>query len=82
MRRLTIQAASPQSARGFLNALTEFRAVPIKGDLGVTVQLRSDEEIISVLNALEEYVTQRAHGPAQIDLDGQRYTLHALPEGR
>ena len=37
---------------------------------------QSNKEILEALSALEACVCTRADGPAQLDVDGQRYTLH------
>jgi hypothetical protein len=79
MQTLTIAAASPESARALLEALSQFR-VELLGDdavgYEVTVKLGgSDREIVAVLNAIERYVTDRSSS-AQILLNGRSYVLH------
>jgi hypothetical protein len=81
MQTLTILASSPESARGMIEALSEFRAELVdEGErCEVVVQLGgSDGEIVQALNALERYVTNRGAGPARIELDGRDYTLHPV----
>jgi hypothetical protein len=77
---LTIQAASHESARSLLGALTEFEAELIEtldGRWEVVVNLgRGDREVVAVLNALEAHVTQRARGPARLELNGRSYVMH------
>jgi hypothetical protein len=34
---------------------------------------------VEVLNAIEDYVTQRAAGPARLAFNGHKYALHAVP---
>jgi hypothetical protein len=38
-----------------------------------------DQRIVDVLNAIEDYVTQRATGPARIAFNGHKCPLHAVP---
>ena len=81
MRAVTGEAKSLESARDLYNALFEYRpALTGSDDQGyrVTVELGSgsDRQIIAILDALEEHVRQRASGPARIELDGRRYTMH------
>jgi hypothetical protein len=82
MQTLRIEAASTASARAIIRALAEFQAELVEGADGrseVVVTLRGDQEIIRVLNALELYVTERSRGPAKIDLEGRKYTMHPHP---
>lgn len=80
MQTLTIKAKTLESAHGFLTGLAGFRAELQEAEDGsylVQIALgRSDREIIAVLNAIEEYVTNRAEGPAEVGLAGRSYTLH------
>jgi hypothetical protein len=84
MQTLTIAAASRESAFGFHAALSDFRTELIEkpdGPYEIKVVLgRSDREIIDVLNTIELYVTRRASGPAQIELSGHSYVLHAVQD--
>jgi len=76
---LRIRAATPQTGRAMLAALSGFRAELLESSEGceVVVDLgRGDEEIIGVLNALERYVTERADGPARVEVYGKSYVLH------
>jgi hypothetical protein len=83
MQTLRIEAASHASARALIRALAEFEAELVEGEDGrseVVVTLRGgDQQIIRVLNALEVYVTERSQGPAKIDLEGRKYTMHPQP---
>jgi hypothetical protein len=80
MESLVIHAASRESAEGFCSALSEFHAMLVEEENGrcqVEVPVdRSNKRILKALSALEAYVSARADGPARVDLDGQRYTLH------
>jgi hypothetical protein len=89
MRAITLEARTLESARDLYNALFEFRPALTGNDAQgyrVTVELGngSDRQILAILHALEEHVTDRASGPARIELDGRRYTMHPddpTPEG-
>ena len=79
METLTIQAASAESAHGMLAALSFFEAELVEtpdGRREVVVTLAGDDsEIVAVLNALERYVTERASGPARVELNGRAYVM-------
>jgi hypothetical protein len=80
MESLVIHAASRESAEAFCSALSEFDPRLVEGDDGrcqveVPVE-RSNKKILAALSALEAYVSTRAEGPARLDVQGQRYTLH------
>jgi hypothetical protein len=81
LRTLNIVAASPESARALINALSDFDAELIDGSDGgfeVTVRLGGDHtETIAVLNALSRFVTQRERS-ARVTLDGREYVM--LPD--
>jgi hypothetical protein len=83
MQTLTIEAVTPDSAFALYEALSGFRAelrATEDGRSYVEVTLgQSDREIVDVLNAIEDYVTQRATGPARVELNGRKYALHAVP---
>lgn len=74
-------AASPESARALINALSDFDAELIEGSDGgleVMVRLGGDHtETIAVLNALERFVTERERS-ARVTLDGREYVM--LPD--
>jgi len=78
METLTIRAVSPESARSVLNALAEFPAELVETSYGssVVISLGGDAEIVSVLNALQAYVTARAAGAAQVEFNGTSYVMH------
>ena len=79
MDRLTIHAASPESGHAMLAALSGFRAELLQSSDGCQVVVtlgRGDTEIAAVLNALEEYVTERSRGPARVELNGRVYVMH------
>ena len=80
MESLVIHAASRESAQGFCSALSAFGARLVEGEHGryqieIPVE-RSSKKILAALSALEAYVSTRADGPGQLNVDGQRYTLH------
>jgi hypothetical protein len=80
MRTLTIEANSAESAQGFIEALSAFDALLIDGgDDGYYVKVSvtgDDQEVVHLLNTLEQHVTERARGPAQIEVEGHSYTMH------
>ena len=85
MHKLTIAAASRQSALGFHAALADFQTVLIRRpderyDVEIFLGRGGDREIIGVLNAIELYVSRRASGPARIDPEGHSYVLHPVPD--
>lgn len=81
METLTIRAASLDSARGFRAALQNFQVELVEAPPGtflVKVAFSgSNREIVAVLRALEDCVSQRSDGPAVVGLNGRTYTLHA-----
>jgi hypothetical protein len=83
MQSLTIEAVTPDTAFALRDALSGFRAelrVTEEGRSYVEVTLgQNDRKFVEVLNAIEDYVTRRAAGPAQIGLNGREYALHAVP---
>jgi hypothetical protein len=80
MESLVIHAASRQSAEAFCSALAGFDPQLIVGEDGrcqVEIPVgQSNKKILEALSALEACVSMRADGPARLDVDGQRYTLH------
>ena len=83
MQTLTIEAVTRESARDLHLVLSAFGARVCEtqdGPCRVEVTLgRSDREIVELLNAIEQYVTERQAGAAHIRLDEHRYTLHPTP---
>ena len=83
MQTITIEAVTPDSAFELRNALSEFRAelrVTEDGRSYVEVTLgQSDREVLEVLYAIEDYVTQRAADPALTGVTGREAALHAVP---
>jgi hypothetical protein len=85
MQLLTIDAASRESANGFLMALAAFepKLVEAEGRYQVKVALSgSDRDILRVLRALEDHVTERGGGPAKVQFDEHSYTLHPQDEAQ
>jgi hypothetical protein len=80
MEKLSILAATPQSARGLYEALSAFRTDLLETEdqryrVDITL-VGGDREIIDVLNAIEHYVTERGTEPARITLSGRTYSMH------
>ena len=79
MRNLTIGAASLESAQGFFDALNDFGPSLVRtedGNYEVWITLdTSNRRVLEALNALEKHVTERAAGPARLELDGRSYLL-------
>ena len=86
MEKLRIYAVSRESALATLDSLKKFRAelavAESPGGYEVLVALNGDAEIVGVLDALQQHVTQRADGPARVELNGTRYVVHAELDGR
>lgn len=80
MQTLTIRAANLDSAREFCAVLADFQTELVHAETGtilVTVTFSgSNREVVDVLRALEECVSQRCDGPAVVGLDGRTYALH------
>jgi hypothetical protein len=80
MEKLTIKAASQESAQQFCAALADFQCDIEDSETGPLVTVTLDgtkREMLAVLRALEECVSQRAEGAAVVELGDQTYTLHA-----
>jgi hypothetical protein len=78
LQTLTIAAASLDSARALLDCLGGFQAEIVKsegGDYEVRVSVESDRDINNALGAIDRHVTERADGPARLDLDGRHYLI-------
>jgi ABC-type sulfate transport system substrate-binding protein len=80
MQTLTVGASSLEVARGLYSALAEFSPEMAEKDDGgysVTVSLRGgDRQIVAILSALEQHVSERNDGPARLELEGRTYVLH------
>jgi DNA-binding MarR family transcriptional regulator len=79
MRALTVHARNRESAQKLRSALAEFNPELIEADNGyqVSVELGSfDGQVLAVLAVLEAYVIDRDDGPATVELDGRRYSMH------
>jgi hypothetical protein len=66
VRRLTIEAASLASARGFYAALGDFNVeLELTPDhrYVVTVGIRTDTDVVRILRALEEHAESRRLSP-------------------
>jgi hypothetical protein len=75
---LTIGPASLEKARAMLTSLGGFEAELVEnedGSYGVQVSLNGDRDINNVLGAIDTHVTERADGPARLDLGGHRYLI-------
>jgi hypothetical protein len=75
---LTIGPASLEKARAMLECLRGFEAELVASEDGryeVQVRLDSDRDINRVLLAIDTHVTERADGPARLDLNGRRYVI-------
>jgi hypothetical protein len=83
MKKLTVDASTDEVAQGLFTALAGFHPEIVETPLGgyqVAVALSgSDAQIVAILSALEQHVTERGNGPARIDLQGRRYTLDVQP---
>jgi hypothetical protein len=78
METITIRAASYESARGIVAALSDFPAELVTrpdGFCEVVINL-SEVEIVAVLNTLADHVTARADGPARLDMNGNSYVMY------
>jgi hypothetical protein len=82
MQAITIEAISVGPARGLYNALIEFHPELAGGEdegYRVSVELGSSESrLLDVLAAIEQYVTEANNGPAQMNVGGRGYTMHAV----
>ena len=75
---LTIGPASLERARAMLECLRGFEAKLVESEDGrydVQVSLDDDRDISRVLGAIDTHVTERADGPARLDLDGRHYLI-------
>jgi hypothetical protein len=75
---LTIGPGSLERARAMLECLGGFEAELVESEVGrydVQVRLASDRDINRILGAIETHVSERADGPARLDLDGRRYLI-------
>jgi hypothetical protein len=77
MRKLSIEAASPESAKGLQAALARFRCELREDALVLTVPLADAAETIAVLNALQQHLLQLGAAATRVELDGQGYVLEA-----
>jgi hypothetical protein len=78
MEKLTIHAASHESADALLAAMSAFRVNLLEAEDGrcdVVVSLGgADDEILAVLEALEGCVSRGA-GPTRLDVGGHTYVM-------
>lgn len=84
MDGLMIEARSLESARGIEAALRGFEREVVTEDGRHCVHVTlppGNRGIIALLNALEEYVSQRGDGPARVEYDGRTYTMDASLPG-
>lgn len=81
MERLRIHPRSRESAQGMLAALAGFHAELLESAEGYEIVVTlgmdgwGDHEIVALLNALEQYVTACANGPARLELGGRSYVM-------
>ena len=78
LQTLTIGPASLKRARAMLECLQGFEAELVESEDGryhVQVSLEDDRDINRVLGAIDTHVTERADGPARLDLDGRHYLI-------
>lgn len=79
MQTLSIRAVTLESAQGFIRGLAGFNATLVESVDGYLVEIalgHGDCEIVSVLNALADYVKRREQCPVAVDLAGRTYELH------
>jgi hypothetical protein len=82
MKTLTIEARSLESARAIEAALRDFEHELMVEDGRYCVSVAvpaGNQGIVALLNALQEYVQERADGPAHISLGGESYVMEATP---
>jgi hypothetical protein len=81
---LTIRAGTAEIADGLFVVLGRFHPEMNPSDLGgydVTVTIdQNQNQLVAILNALQDHVTQESNGPAQIEFDGHKYSLEAEHE--
>ena len=78
MDRLTVHAASPESGHAMLAALAGFRAELFHSADGCEVDVTlngAEGEITGVLTALEQFLTTRASGHTEVELNGHTYVM-------
>jgi len=78
LQTLTIGPASLEKARAMLEGLRGFEAELVEsadGRYDVQVSLDTDRDISRVLGAIDTHVTERADGPARLDLGGRHYVI-------
>lgn len=78
MQTLRIEAASVSSARGFVKALRGFGCELEENDtgyVGVNVPIRTDADILGILEALRNHVAERMNGIPLVGLAGRSYSL-------
>jgi hypothetical protein len=78
VQTLTIGPASLERARAMLECLGGFEAELVENEDGryeVQVILSGDRDINRVLGAIDAHVTERAEGPARLELEGRRYLI-------
>ena len=80
MEKLSILAATPESARRLQDALSAFHAELVQTeDARYQVEIAlsgGDRQIVDLLSSIERHVKERRAGPARISLNGRSYTLH------
>jgi hypothetical protein len=79
LQSLAIEAKNLESAQRLFRALSEF-GPKLVGDqrdgFRVVVDVSTDRRVLAVLDALELHITQQQDGPAHVNLQGRKYTVH------
>jgi hypothetical protein len=85
MQTLTVDASTNEVAQSLYGALVGFKPEVLEkpeGGYQVVVSLRGgDAQVVGILSALQQHVTERGNGPARLELSGRSYTLHAEADG-
>jgi hypothetical protein len=80
---LTIRAGTQEVADGLFVVLHGFQPAVNPSPLGgydVTVAIEGNPgQLVAILAALETHLTQRHDGPAQVELNGHKYSLEPEP---
>jgi hypothetical protein len=83
LQTLIIAVASLESGRAFLECLRGFEAELVQSEDGnyqVQISITGDRDINDALGAIDRHVTERADGPARLDLDGRHYLIEPVAQ--